>query len=311
MEWIKQQPDANSQIEMEDPSALNLLETLNVKHIKLESPETFLSTTFAMSQQSHSFGIASRGAKPSFSIMYPGTDKAPLVLSRDGQFSSALDITIAGQEYLVASSKEDIHLWNLANNTSSVVYKFKEQKDWHICVIDERTIACVAELPTSGRHFSNIYILNTDSEKFNLNSKIPMRAEGTITDICYVKTTDHISCLILSKPVSGLIQSLEMVGGKVHWQLSMQQMGQSFHPFSICTDGNIVFVADVGNIKLYLLSVDDGAVITSISLVPFGIRFPICVRLQGELLYVGYELQKETYCISKFTKPSPVSGLDM
>ena len=311
MEWLRQQPDTSSQPQMGDDSVLNLLETLKVKHIVLGDPETFLLTTFAMLQQSHSIGIASRWAKPSFSLMYPGTDKPPLILSEDNQFSSALVITISGQEYLSAASRDGIHLWNLANNTSKVVYKFREQKDWLLCAIDERTVACVSEPPSSGHHLSEIYILNTDKEKFNLSGTLWVKVDRRIIDMCHVKTTDGTACLIQSAiGPAGFIQCVEMVGGKVHWQLGTQQITELFTPLNICTDGNIIYVCDVGNIKLHLLSVDDGAVVTSISLYSFGIRFPICVRLQGELLYVGHELEK-TYCISKFAKPSAVSSIDM
>ena len=310
MEWLRQQPDTSTEPEIGDTSALNLFETLNVKHIEVQRPERFMLTTFAMSQQSDSIGIASALAKPSLSVMYHGTDKPPLILSRDDLFTATVVITISAEEYLAATFKESIHLRNLATNTSRVVFKFMERDDWRLCVINERTVACVAEQPGVDG-YSKIYTLNTGSEKFNLSSTLRVKAGRGITDICFVKTADGTSCLILCKPLPGLIESVEMVGRKVRWQLGMQQMGTSFNPWSICTDGIIIFVADAGSIKLHLLSVNDGSVVTSINLYRFGIYLPTCVRLQGELLYVGHKEQKERYCITKFAKPRAVSGIDM
>ena len=93
---------------------------------------------------------------------------------------------------------------------------------------------------------------------------------------------------------------------KVQWQVDKQQMGGSFLPMSACTAGSTVFVADVSH-KLHLLTVDDGSVLTSINLRPFGLHFPSCVRLQGQQLYIGHENEKgDTYCISKFTEPTVI-----
>ena len=118
MEWLKQQPEPGTESET-DTSALILLETLNIKHLMLESPLNFLLTTFAMPHQSGSVAIAS--TRPSLSVIYPGTDKFPLILSKDDHCTSALFIAISDQEYLAAASVNQIILWNLATNTSNVV----------------------------------------------------------------------------------------------------------------------------------------------------------------------------------------------
>ena len=165
----------------------------------------------------------------------------------------------------------------------------------------------------SSNGFSEIYILNTDSQKFSLSGIIPLKAGEIITGMCYVKTTDGTPCLILSAiQPAGFIQCVEIIGGKVRWQLGVQQMGESFTPLNICTDGNIIFVAEVSSAKLHMLSLDGGEVIMSISLHPFGIDIPICIRLQGEHLYVGHmDEKREAYCINKFTKPKTASSIDM
>ena len=302
-EWLKQHPDLSTERATVDTYALELLEMRKVNHVMLGETFDSLITKFSISQLSGCIAIASQWTKPALSFMYPGTDKPLLILSRDDQFSSTLFVTISDQEYLAAACKDSIHLWNPANNTSSIVYKFKEQKDWHLCVIDERTIACVAEQPTSDG-FTKVYILNTDSEKFSLSGMLQVKAPKGITDICYVKTADGTPCLLLSFPWDHHVQCVEMVGGRVRWQVDKQQIGGIFYPFSIYTDGSTVFVADAVHSVLYLLSIEDGSINITISLRPFGVHFPSCVRVQGEHLYIGHIYQMEdTYCISKFTKP--------
>ena len=130
-----------------------------------------------------------------------------------------------------------------------------------------------------------------------------MIASQIINDVCYVKTSDGTSCLLLSIPGNRNVQSVEIVGSKMHWLLDKQQIGGSFLPWSICTDGSTVFVANLDPaVLLHLLSVEDGSVLTSISLRPFGFRILSCVRLQGEHLFLGHKNEERAYCISKFTK---------
>ena len=332
MEWLEQSADASTEpetVETTDTSRLTLRETLEVSHIALGRASSSLYTKFTVSR---SIGIASPQAKPTLSVVYPTRDEITLVLSRDDLYTSALFIKIADQEYLASASRDGIRLWNLANNNNKVVYKFEESGLWRLCVIDERTVACGEEQP-SPDGFSKIYLLNTDTETFTLSgtlrvkaiqqiaeksgpsSPTRLKAAQGITDMCYVKTTDGTSCLLLSFPFGSLIQCVEMVGGKVRWQVDKQQMvdpdeqkqGASFHPWSICTDGRTVFVANAGKAKLHLLSVEDGRVIASLGLHPFDIVYLGCVRLHGKHLYVGH-LNKDlnTYYISKFTKPISV-----
>ena len=92
----------------------------------------------------------------------------------------------------------------------------------------------------------------------------------------------------------------------MRWQVDTQQMGRSFVPFSICTDGSTVFVANASQDVLHLLSVEDGSVLTSINLSPSGFHFPSCVRLRGDHLFVGHMNKEGTYCVSKFAKPTAV-----
>ena len=241
-------------------------------------------------------GIASMQAKSSLSVMYPGTDKPLLILSRDNVYASALFVSISGQEYLAAASRDGIYLWNLEDNTSRVVYGYKEEKDWLLCL---RTVASAAMDKLSS--FLSIYILKTDTEMWTLSSTHLVKVADSVSDMSYVKTKDGTTCLLLIDHI-GLFHSVELVGGKVHWQTDKQQMGALSYPLSICTDGSTVFVSDL-YAQLHLLSVEDGSVLTSINLRPFGLLVPSCVRLQGDHLYIGHKNQKgDTYCISKRIK---------
>ena len=294
MGWLD--ADSTTALEATHIPALKLQETMQINH------NAEFSEMFTLSKLSGFIAMASSESKPSLSVIGPGTNKPPIILSEDGVHTSALFITISDQEYLVATTVHQIQIWNLERNTSSVAYKFQESERWRLCVIDERTIACVAAEPSSGNHFSKIYILKTDTEKFSLNSTIRIRTDGPITDICYLKRTDGTACLLLVNMDGCFVQCIEMVGGRVQWQVDQQKMGKLFFPRSICANSGTVFIADIFCDMLDLLSAEDGSVLVAIRLSPFGLLAPNCVRLKGENLYVGHENKEGTYCISKLTK---------
>ena len=274
--------------------------------IKVEWPDSIdavLYTAFSVSK-SGSIGISSTQGK-SLRIMFPGTTKPPLILPIDQKPLSTLFLTASDQEFLLATSNNRIHLWNLAKKSCTVVYTFREGNNCHLCAIDERTVACVDEQPSTD-NFKEIHILNTDSEEWRLTSNHLVRMDNNSTgDLCHVKTTtDGTPCSLLNCLSARWVQCIEIIGAKVRWLLDEQQMGQSFRPWSICTDGSTLFIADLFMDGLYLVSIDDGSVLTSIRLHPLHIFLPSCVRLQGEYLYVGHmDEKRENYCISKFTKP--------
>ena len=298
-EWLKVHPDLRVE-HREADSSLTLLETIKVNHISARTSSIGLK--FSLSEFSDSVGIASTKAKPSLSVMYPGTDENPLILSRKDRYTSALFITMSNHEYLAAATRDEIRLWNVEKNTSSVAYTFPKGKDWHLCVIDDRTVACIPA-HTSSEDFNKIYILNTDTEKFTLSGTLRVKVGDIIFDMCFVKTTDATACLILI--FNQAIRCVEIVGGKIRWQVGKQQMNGSIYPWGNCTDGSTVFVTDPFQHQLHLLSVDEGSILTSINLHPFGLVLPSCVRLHRDHLYVGH-LNKNvhTYCISKFAKSS-------
>ena len=295
-------PESTSQPEADDIPAISLHVTMKVDWP--DSMEAVLYKTFSVSE-SGSIAVSSTQGKPSLYMTYPGRSKPPLVLPSDRNYLSMLFVTTSDQQYLAATFNSEIHLWNLVEKAPSVPYEFKEGTDLHLCAIDERTVACVAEQP-SVDGFKKIHILNTDSEKWRVCSTHSMRMEKfSMGDMCYTKTRDGTPCLILNCLSARYVQAIEMIGGKLRWMLDEQQMGQSFRPWSICTNGNTVFIADLFLDELHLVSVERGSVLKSIRLHPFHAFLPSCVRVHGEHLYVGHvDEKRENYCISKFTKPS-------
>ena len=308
-EWVKQHPPS-TETSATDASVPKRLETIKVNQFVLTSQDIQaipLKTKFSVSEFSGSIGIAFK--KQSLSVMYPDTDEPPSILRNDITYNSALFITRSGQEYLAAASVNQIHLWNLADNTSSVVYRFKEERHWHLCVIDERTVGCVAEQsPSDG--FRDVYILHTDTEEFKLSSTFQIKASQEMSDMSHVKTKDGTLCFLLCFPWVNLVQSVETGEDKILWQVDQQQIGGPFLPWSICTDGSMVFIINVFQYNVHVVSVEDGLIVTSINLQPFKIELSGYARLQGEHLYIGHTNKEgDTTYISKFTKPIMGSNL--
>ena len=116
MEWLEQQPDTTTEPETGDIAPpMNLQQTIKVNHIVKSAGDrsSSLYTKFAVSESSGSIGIASADTRPSLSVIYPDTDKPPLILSRDNRFISPFFVKISDHEYLAAASEDHIHLWNL------------------------------------------------------------------------------------------------------------------------------------------------------------------------------------------------------
>ena len=110
--------------------------------------------------------------------------------------------------------------------------------------------------------------------------------------------------MLLACPNDGNVQAVEIVGGRIRWKVGKQQIGEGFYPLSICTDeNNTVYVADSAKCRVHILSGEDGSVIRSINLKPYGI-YPSCVRVYEEHIYIGHKYESNKYQIKKFTKPT-------
>ena len=262
---------------------------------------------FAISE-SEIIAIASQ---PSLSVIYPMTDKPPFILSADKSYACVIFFRVSDQrEKLAATCTNDssIHVRDSPDSRDSrVVYRLKSgrRKLMNLCVIDDRTVG-YGEVDAPGDGFCKVYILNTDSEReWILRTTINL-ATGvkSIYDMCYVKTLDGTSCLVLCCPYDGYVQAVEMIGGNIKWKTREEQLGAKFYPWSVCTDGsNSLCVADPLQGKLHFLSIEDGTAIRSLSLKHCGIGFPLYVRAQNEFIYVGHEDRKRKQLhISKLRK---------
>ena len=126
-----------------------------------------------------------------------------------------------------------------------------------------------------------------------------------IEDMCYMKTADGAACLLLNCPVDYSVpDAVEIVGWRIKWKVGKKQMGEEYLPSSICTDGNnTVYVADWVRPRIHILSREDGSVIRSINLKPYGIRRPTCIDVWNEHIYIGHmDKSVKKYQISKFTQ---------
>ena len=209
--------------------------------------------------------------KPSLSIVYPGTDRPPMVVSNDQVYSSALFIKTpeeksgiecefpmdsstghgievchkssgvmegmekgAAKDELVSTSKEklaatctnnkSIHLWNLDELTSSVTCKMKAAETselMNLCIIDDTTVAYGDMYPKpDGTH--KVYIVNTSTDRWSLRSTLILDIRN-IWDMCFIKTTDGTSCLVLSCPSEHCVNAVELVCNLWPWNILIRK----------------------------------------------------------------------------------------
>ena len=268
--WLQEQSTEGQE------QVLNYVKTWDVNYITNPVNRNYFSVS-----KTGAIAIASFSGKPTLSIFYPDTEKSPVVLSKDKSFFFAIFLSISGKEYLAATSNTDnsIHLWDLETNTSKVVYKmdFNGKKDMTLCVVDENTVA-YAEWSSKGMH--RIHILNTNTEQWTLGNIILDKGSKFVRDICYINTSDGTSCLVLCRYDDKSVQAVQFIGGRTKWKIGKGEMGKKFDPYSICPDqtDTAIYVSDFGKHMLHILSVEDGSVVASVSLVQWGIKPPTCVR---------------------------------
>ena len=94
-----------------------------------------------------------------------------------------------------------------------------------------------------------------------------------------------------------------MIKGRMRKNIKLNY-GEENNPWSICTDGSIVFVVTAGESLLQLLSAEQGLLLAFVSLRHFSIVYPTSLRLQRDHLFVGHlNERQDTFCVSKFIKP--------
>ena len=274
-------------------------------HINTKEKTVNLGNSFSISE-SEAIGISCY-EKPSLSVMYPNTDKATVILSNSKVYRSATFVKVFDKEYLAAACNEDgcLYLWDIESKTSKKVFDPKLPKDQHdkgmnIFRINEDTIA-YGEGGASPDGNRRVFILKTDTQELTLSSTLRLFTSNNIFDMCYTEVDGGTPCLLLCIPYGHRIMAVEMVGGKTRWEAGKEQMGERFYPWSICTDeNNTVYVADFKQIKIHLLSAEDGSVIRSIDARHYGMWNLIAVRFYDHHLYVEHYTDACKYVISKF-----------
>ena len=286
----------------DEEEALNLVKTWDLDHIPTRE-RIYLGNKFAVSE-SGAIAISSI-EKPSLSVIYPGTDDPPRPLSGDYSYRCVEFVTISGVEYLAASCSNDssLHLVDPETRSHNIVYQFRSDKKpvaMNLCVIDDSTVAC-ATLDHSSDGVYNCHVLSVTPDKWLLSGTLKLRPNvEDVYDMSYMKTSDGSPCLLLCCPIDGLVQAVEVIGGRIRWRCGEQQLGEGARPWGVCADthDHVVYVTDRFQNKLHVLAGDDGAVIRSISLYQYGIVVPFSVRVHHENLYISHK--KKKYSFSKF-----------
>ena len=286
----------------DEEEALNLVKTWDLDHIPTTG-RIYLGNKFAVSE-SGAIAISSI-EKPSLSVIYPETDHQPRPLSGDYSYRCVEFVTLSGVEYLAASCNNDssLHLVDPETRSHNVVYQFRSDKKpvaMNLCVIDDSMVAC-ATLDHSSDGVYNCHVLSVTPDKWLLSGTLKLRPNvEDVYDMSYMKTSDGTACLLLCFPIDGLVQAVEVIGGRTRWRCGEQQLGEGARPWGVCADthDHVVYVTDRFQNKLHVLAGDDGAVIRSISLYQYGIVVPFSVRVHHENLYISHK--KKKYSFSKF-----------
>ena len=302
--WLSHQHDVTSGDEVQP---WKLVATWNVDHVNFGSV-IHAGNRFSVSE-SGGIGI-SCFEKPSLSVMYPDTDKAPVILSNDTIYSSGTFVNISGKEYLATACKEDgcLYLWDTESKTSKKALgpkfpKDQQYKHMNICKLRDNTIG-YAEIYASPDGSIRVFILKTDTDELTLSSTLRLFTAENKWDMCYTEVVGGNPCLILCVPYDHRITAVEMIGGKTRWEAGKQQMGENFYPWSICTDDdNTVYVADYSQNRIHLLAAEDGSVVTPINVLHYRIANLFAVRFHDQCLYVEhYRSPGNKYAISKFKR---------
>ena len=108
--WLSYQHDVKSGDDVD--GSLKLMETWNVDHVQVIKDNKLNAANRFSISESGAIGISCT-ENPSLTVMFPGTDKSPTVLSNDKIFRSAIFLKIRGKEYLATACDEDgcLYFW--------------------------------------------------------------------------------------------------------------------------------------------------------------------------------------------------------
>ena len=302
-EWLSKQEELSTSDKNHE--VLKLQETWHLDHIEI-SGNIFAGTRFSVSE-SGVIGISCE-EQPFLSVIYPGTQKPPLILTALKPHRFATFIKSADREFLATLSPDDenLYLWDISKGTSTKKFNPKMHEGkftgyLQIFVIDDKTIG-YAEIPSNKRF--RVFFINTENTQGQWPSSTLTLSTNVqfIPDMCYIKMSDGTPCLLLCSVSDHCVQAVELMGGKIRWQTGKLQMGEYCFPWSICTDEhNTVYVTDYLDHRMHILSGEDGSVIRSINLMPFGVGHAVCVRVHDKYLYVMYLGINDRYAMNKFS----------
>ena len=291
----------------EQDQTLKLVTAWDLIHVNTIEKWVYFDNSFSISE-SEAIGISCI-EHPSLSVMYPNKDKADVILSYRTVYRSGTFLKVSGKEYLAAVCRDDgcLYLWDIESKTLKKVFdpklpKDQNDKDKNIFKINDNTTG-YGEVYVSSDGSRRVFILKTDTAgEWILSSTLRLFIPDDIFDMCYTEVDGGIPCLLLCVPFDHCIMAVEMVGGKTRWEAGKEQLGEKLKPCSICTDeDNIVYVTDFEQIKIHLLSAEDGSVIRSIDARNYEIWNPVAVRFHHQHLYVEhYSDVSYKYVISKF-----------
>ena len=287
---------------------LQLVKQWTLDHVLADSKIVKGSNRFTISE-SGAVGISCEES-PSLSVMYPDTDKPPVILSNHKTYRSATFMKISGKEYLAATDEDGcLYLWDVESRTSRKVFVPKIPMDkvheyMNICKIKESTIG-YGEVCVSPDGSRRVFILQTDKEELTLSSTLRLFTPDEIFDMCYTEVDGSTPCFLLCIPYGNRIMAVEIIGGKTRWEMGKEQMGEKFFPCSICTDQNdCVYVADYRQRKIHVFSASDATVIKQYDgFGDYGLNNIINIRFYDQHLYVEHKIHTQKvqkYAITKF-----------
>ena len=212
-------------------------------------------------------------------------------------------LTRNGREFLVAvyGQEGNIMLWDVEQGKSQVVFQTTEKTSKVFSVIDEKTVALCEQRPNPQDNFI-VYILNTEGSQWKVKNTLLVEVWcKDIYDVCYMKAMDNVSSLIMCSLADKCVFSVDLIGGRIRWQKSLVDMGPEFQPMSVCADdGDHVFVANLKEGCVQILSGDDGGEIHRIPSLPQKLVSPTSVYIFGHYLYVSHrDENNEKWKISK------------
>ena len=301
---------SESVTEPTEPSNWVLDQTIDTGYRCPEPPRG--STMWFTVAESGNVGIILIQSKPfeaDLAVLSPSKPNRLVTLSSGSNriYEDLIFIKVTGKEFLATPCFTDasIHLWDIENYTSRVVYRegSKGNKAMRLCVIDDETVGYAEVFPTDDVH--NVYILNTSTEQWSLRNTLRLRTGlQYIWDMCYTQLTDGTSCLVLCSGGDRKVMAIEMLGGNIRWSIGTKQMGEGFLSCSVCADtDHNVYVCDWNQRKIDKLSLDDGSVISMVlTAQQHGFGHPRWVQMYNDCLCVSHlnDLRKGKWQINKY-----------